>query len=295
LTLLSVVDGQEKSVGLILREAREAQGLCLEDVAKVTRIGKAYLTALETEMFDKLPSAAYVKGFLRVYAAYLGLSEQEIIALYEQKIAGHNCETDKQLSEPVPEPIWREKLTAVIGDKRWKEKLAAVTGDKRLYLFVAVVIVVVAAFYLLQNAAGIKATGKGATAPLPVNKNSQTITTPQPPPAPPQTDTIKQDTADDVKEMKNREVANAGSPSPKGIVLKIKVIEDGRLDITIDDTITQHYDLKSGDLFEWKGEKVFVLDVSNAGGIEAELNGKAQKPFGGMGEYAHVSLKAEDK
>jgi len=57
--------------------------------------------------------------------------------------------------------------------------------------------------------------------------------------------------------------------------------------------ITQHYDLKAGDLIEWKGEKGFAIDLENAGGVEAELNGKMLAPFGKKGVPAHVELGAE--
>jgi cytoskeleton protein RodZ len=80
---------------------------------------------------------------------------------------------------------------------------------------------------------------------------------------------------------------------PAGIILRLKVNQDCRLNITIDNVVSQQYDLRSGDLIEWKGEKVFTLDIGNAGGIEAEFNGKPLKPFGETGKTAHVILKAE--
>jgi hypothetical protein len=57
--------------------------------------------------------------------------------------------------------------------------------------------------------------------------------------------------------------------------------------------ISQQYDLKAGDLIEWKADKVITLEVGNAGGIEAEFNGKPLKPFGQPGKSAHVVLKAD--
>ena len=43
---------------------------------QVTKIRGKYLRALEEERFDLLPSETYVKGFLRIYAEYLGLDGQ---------------------------------------------------------------------------------------------------------------------------------------------------------------------------------------------------------------------------
>jgi cytoskeletal protein RodZ len=282
LTLLITVSGQEKSVGSILRETREAQGLSLEDVAKITRIGKGYLVALEEEMFDKLPSVAYVRGFLRVYATCLSLSEKDIIALYEKTIAENHIQTDNQL--PDPEPENGGKANAGIGKKHW-------------YVLALLTLVAVSVFSIMQEAPGrkIRPQGQNVPAPAPVNTKIMASTAPYPRSASPQADVKKHEVPESTEEMKTREIMNYGSQSPKGILLKIRVIEDGWLDITIDDAVTQHYELKSGDLIEWKGEKVFTLDISNPGGIDAELNGKALKPFGKVGESAHVSLKAEDK
>jgi hypothetical protein len=78
----------------------------------------------------------------------------------------------------------------------------------------------------------------------------------------------------------------------QGIILTMKALEDGSLDITIDDTISQHYDMKAGDLIEWKADTVFTLNLENAGGVDAELNGKPLKPFGAKGVSVRVVLSA---
>src|SRR5947208_15718429 len=60
-------------VGGSLREARLKRGLSPADVQKAIRIRDRYLQALEEERWELLPGDAYVKGFLRTYADYLGL------------------------------------------------------------------------------------------------------------------------------------------------------------------------------------------------------------------------------
>jgi transcriptional regulator with XRE-family HTH domain len=60
-------------IGSTLREARERQGLERREVEQATRIRARYLAALEDERFESLPARAYAKGFLRVYADFLGL------------------------------------------------------------------------------------------------------------------------------------------------------------------------------------------------------------------------------
>ena len=68
-------------IGERLRSAREARGLSLEEIEAGTRIRRRYLEALEAEAFDEIPGPAYVKGFLRTYAIYLGFSPDDLAAL----------------------------------------------------------------------------------------------------------------------------------------------------------------------------------------------------------------------
>ncbi len=68
-------------IGDRLKSAREARGLSLDDVEAVTRIRRRYLEALEEEAFDRLPGSAYVRGFLKSYASYLGLPADEVASM----------------------------------------------------------------------------------------------------------------------------------------------------------------------------------------------------------------------
>src|SRR5437899_13057613 len=66
-------------IGNALRSVRERRGLELREVERETRIRARYLAALEQERFDLLPARAYAKGFLRVYADFLGLDGRLIV------------------------------------------------------------------------------------------------------------------------------------------------------------------------------------------------------------------------
>ena len=69
-------------IGNSLREARTRKGLDFPELEQGTKIRAKYLRALEDEAFDTLPSATYVKGFLRTYADYLGLDGQLYVDEY---------------------------------------------------------------------------------------------------------------------------------------------------------------------------------------------------------------------
>lgn len=71
-------EGTLITVGQQLREAREAKGLSIEDVAASTRIPTRHLNSLEESAWDKLPAPTYAIGFAKNYAGAVGLDRAEI-------------------------------------------------------------------------------------------------------------------------------------------------------------------------------------------------------------------------
>lgn len=63
-----------------LRRLRELRGVSLADVSQRTKIRPAVLEALESETFDALPAAVYVRGFILQVARLLGAPEPEALA-----------------------------------------------------------------------------------------------------------------------------------------------------------------------------------------------------------------------
>ncbi|MBD5417635.1 MAG: helix-turn-helix domain-containing protein [Desulfovibrio sp.] len=65
-------------LGAALRAERERRGLRIEDAADHLKISARHLRALEEGDAASLPHPAYARGFIRSYAAYLGMSPEEI-------------------------------------------------------------------------------------------------------------------------------------------------------------------------------------------------------------------------
>jgi transcriptional regulator with XRE-family HTH domain len=68
-----------RDIGALLRERREALGVSLAETEAATRIRQKYLAALESDEWHLLPGEVVGRGFLRNYAAYLGLEPTEVI------------------------------------------------------------------------------------------------------------------------------------------------------------------------------------------------------------------------
>ena len=69
--------------GLMLKREREARGLTLAELSKVTRIPEPSLENIENNAFDAFPAEVFTRGFLRNYARQLSISSSEIMQAYE--------------------------------------------------------------------------------------------------------------------------------------------------------------------------------------------------------------------
>jgi cytoskeleton protein RodZ len=72
-------------IGNSLREARERQGLGYPEIELATKIRAKYIRALEAEDFTSIPGDAYIRGFLRTYADYLGLDSDVYVDEYASR------------------------------------------------------------------------------------------------------------------------------------------------------------------------------------------------------------------
>ena len=71
-------NGAIMTSGERLREAREAAGMTLEEIATTTRIPTRHLESLEAGDFSRLPAPTYTIGFAKNFASAVGLDRNEI-------------------------------------------------------------------------------------------------------------------------------------------------------------------------------------------------------------------------
>ena len=81
-----------EELGALLRAERERRGLSIEDVSAHLKISVRKLRALEDGDASAMPHPAYVKGFVRSYATYLGMATSEVVEAM-QVVSSHMPET----------------------------------------------------------------------------------------------------------------------------------------------------------------------------------------------------------
>ncbi len=95
---------KETTSGEDMRDAREAAGLSLEELAQRTRVPRRHLQALEEGRFSALPGITYCAGFSRAYARAVGLDEAALVAKVRAEIeeqGGHIGQDRYVPEEPV--------------------------------------------------------------------------------------------------------------------------------------------------------------------------------------------------
>jgi len=79
MTTETLENTQQKTVGEMFRKKREEMNLSLKEAENATSIRMNYLQAIEEGEVQKLISAVYAQGFVKQYAAFLGIDGDQII------------------------------------------------------------------------------------------------------------------------------------------------------------------------------------------------------------------------
>jgi cytoskeletal protein RodZ len=66
----------DRSIGEVLRAAREERGESVEDVERLTHVGKKFVLALEGNDLKKLPEPVYAKKFVKALAKHYGIDPE---------------------------------------------------------------------------------------------------------------------------------------------------------------------------------------------------------------------------
>ena len=86
LTKINAEDN-DPSAGDLLRDERLRRGLNEEEISDQLHITKHYLKSLEANDYGRLPSAVFIKGYLKNYAELLELDPDRILSLYYKSLS----------------------------------------------------------------------------------------------------------------------------------------------------------------------------------------------------------------
>ena len=109
-------------IGSRLRQAREHRGLTLRDIAATTKISMTALVAIEQNDFERLPGGVFRRGYVKAFAAEVGLDADELAREYRARFEPQPAAA--QL--PQHEADWKTRLRFA---QRSPAKLAIIVGS----------------------------------------------------------------------------------------------------------------------------------------------------------------------
>ncbi len=269
------------SFGERMRREREMRGIKLEEIAESTKIGKRNLVALEQEQFDQLPGGIFNKGFVRAYAKYLGLDEEQTVndflaasANYDQPAALQPPPTSwvKPPVMPSDEALRRRNLLWVllaafllvggfIGWFYWKNHQRTSPGADQLQDQPTA-----------ENSTSVKSDLPQSTLPPVLSTTASSNPAGSPP------STVGNSA---------RSAAKAGA-----FTVKIQAKEDSWVGVTSDGKQVMDIVIPAGQERTIHARQELVLRTGNAGGIEVAHNGVAIPPLGQAGEVKTLTFNA---
>ena len=298
------------SFGERLRREREMRGISLDEIATATKISARNLKALEDEKFSLLPGGIFNKGFVRSYAKFLGIDEEQMVAEYS---------TASQEFEAAREQKFRNDFSKIEFRRPDDEEQREISLEPKSQWGTIALIVLIAVgafggweYYQKRKAERQQAQVSEQVAtpvpqaqvpppPAPVVNNSSTTaasnTLTQPIVTPDASRTLAD--ANKTSEIKPTEAAETDTnlnaaplkqadlpPNPDGpIDVKIHANQDSWISITADGKTIMKGTLPAASEKAVRAKDKVVVVLGNVGGVEVSYNGK---PLENLGKGAEV-------
>ena len=295
-------------IGTMLRRRREEVGQDLAAISAVTHIKPIFLKAIEEGRRKDLPGTAYMIGYIRTYADYLGFDGNRLITDYHADLAGPRKWIDKRADPVEQAPVALSQIQA---------SPVVVLGG--------VVILALAAYGLWSIFAGGESETETAAfdtsaeetaeppaseepevaevppaAPSPTNARASTgaeptasADDPLPEPAPAEVPATTEDQVPPEADIASTGEEAVEESPPQEAAAEVegqagKIVIRARLESWIQVTnekkdVLFSRVLRSGETYTVPEDEGLMLTTGNAGGIEITVNGTKLKSLGTVG------------
>lgn len=151
--------------GARLKKARVLRGLSAAQVARELNLSERYIASMEADEYAGLPEPAFIRGYLRSYAALVKLSADDIVARFDENYAAQRQSVDAQQAPRNPLQL----LGDLSHQRSRSNRLAFYAGLGLLVIFLlGIFLWKLAAPKPSPVAAPIDAAAAALSAPLPV-------------------------------------------------------------------------------------------------------------------------------
>jgi cytoskeleton protein RodZ len=260
------------TLGVWLRQTREAKGSTLEEVEIATRIRPRFLEALEAGDFSVFPGGeVQARGFLRIYARYLALPPEQVLARYDIEVHGAEAVPPGAPAEvqpasptrPTTRPAPSPARTSASASRPGTVNLATlvVVGAAIITLLATIV---AGSYFAIRNADEQTTTAAAATPTAPGRGGVWPTATAIP--------TLLA-------------VTPTFPVNPDGsVTLTLEASEHVWTRVTVDGLTVFEGMLPPEQIETWSGQQVISVDTGNGDGLSVTVNGQLQGTMCGRAE-----------
>jgi len=292
-----------ESVGQKLKKAREAKGLSLGEISKVTKLSEKSLVSIENDQFQDLPAPTYIKGFIRLYAQCVGVDANSILEDFRKNQVPETKQVLILEGEKIESSsVWKLILSSLKGAletfgifalknlmiafgslKKLPLKIWAAVGGMFLLVFI------IAQFFKPEPP-------KGPIAQNAVNVNQPAVSSSfliRPEMTSENQVSIKQD-SDPIRSSNVSTAITASNPSTGArLTLVGQVKETVWLRVYCDKRLVFEGTLKKGSRETWNAQEYFLLRIGNADAVQFTMNGKILGRMAPPGKIRDIRLTKE--
>ncbi len=240
---------QQKTHSSLLKSTRQAKGLTLDIVHEATKIPLDALKAIEEGYSVRILTPFYYRGFLKIYAEFLGLDSAEILSEYPSQKPRPAVVPSAPITPSKP----NEKIEAA--GEFFKQTLNAKTR-KTIFRFTGILLLV---FCLFKIGGCVASAWKHQPAPTSKKKTEAKA------------------------EAKSKPIAE---PKPLAVVkapmaehsskaaLAVRALKDTWLQVKADGKIVFQMKMKKGSMESWEAKDSIELSGKNINELDLEINGR---------------------
>jgi cytoskeleton protein RodZ len=278
-----------ETLGVWLRQTREARDETLREAEAATRIRFRFLKMLEDGEFDALPGGeVQVRGFLRIYARHLDLSPEDVVARYDREVRRIEPATavtpaavpsvsspappPRPITKPSPPPAPPPRpVTRPTPPKAGKpaspsampQWLSLETVIIACIVLIILLVIVIAAMYIVSRGRGSEELAP-TVAPATALGGVITLSTQTPTPL---------------------AVTPTFPVDPEGyVMLTLQAAEHVWVRVTVDGRTAFEGTLGPGQPETWSGREEVVVATGSGAGLQVTVNGQLQGTMCGRGE-----------
>jgi cytoskeletal protein RodZ len=249
----------EQMPSSLLKDAREAKGLTLDIVHEATKIPMDALKAIEQGYSVKMLTPFYYRGFVKIYAEFLGVDPTEAIKAYNAEKA----------APVVAAPIVRKKVPnrpqpPNVAGEQFQEFVGSVWSAKNRKMLLRLVGFIVVVFVLFKFVGCVATSLKNRPKAAAVKQKS----------SPKPKETPKPKSAGIVIEPQATESVVKAQSSNQKVELTVRAVKNTWIQVKADGKTVFSMAMQKGTVESWSARDQIELSGKNINELELEVNGK---------------------